>query len=240
MSLRLPKFTVFSFVAVSAALSPTFGATLPMGYEPTVSARVGTLGIGPEVSLRIPNSHWGFRGNINFFTYNDSSIYHHRFSDDNPTTGYDLDANFGGSFRFFNGGLTTDFYPLGTGFRLSLGVYGVGNRVMANATPRGDARIGRTIYSVQDAGRVALKILPNQVAPYVGVGYVGRIVSNIVFSVDAGILAEGDPRVSMAAEGPAAALPSFTQNVEKERRRIAHDINVPVYPVLELGLGYRF
>jgi len=222
------------------AMSTASGATLPLGYEPTVSARVGTLGIGPEVSVRIPHSHWGFRGNMNFFTYNDSSIYRHRFTDSNPRTGYDLDAEFGGSFRFFNGGLTTDFYPLGTGFRLSLGVYGVGNRVTANATPNGAARIGRTVYNVQDAGRVALKILPNQVAPYVGFGYAGRIVSNIVFSVDAGILAEGDPRVSMTTEGPAAALPSFTQNVEKERRRIAHDINVPVYPVLELGLGYRF
>ncbi|GBQ96322.1 hypothetical protein AA102526_0733 [Asaia lannensis NBRC 102526] len=211
-----------------------------MGYQPTVSARVGTLGIGPEVSIRIPNSHWGFRGNINFFTYNDSSIYHHRFANENPTTGYDLDAQFGGSFRFFNGGLTTDFYPLGSGLRVSLGVYGVGNRVTARATPTGDARIGRTIYNVQDAGSVSLKALPNQVAPYIGFGYAGRIVSNVVFSVDAGILAEGDPKVSMTTEGPAAALPSFTAQVERERRRIAHDVNVPVYPVLELGIGYRF
>lgn len=240
MSFRFSKILFILSTFSGLALDPAFGSSLPMGYQPTVSARVGTLGIGPEVSIRIPNSHWGFRGNINFFTYNDSSIYHHRFANENPTTGYDLDAQFGGSFRFFNGGLTTDFYPLGSGLRVSLGVYGVGNRVTARATPTGDARIGRTIYNVQDAGSVSLKALPNQVAPYIGFGYAGRIVSNVVFSVDAGILAEGDPKVSMTTEGPAAALPSFTAQVERERRRIAHDVNVPVYPVLELGIGYRF
>jgi len=222
------------------AAGQALASPLPDGYQPTVSARVGTLGIGPEVSIRIPNSHWGFRGNMNFFTYNDSSIYHHRFTNNNPANGYDLDAQFGGSFRFFNGGLTTDFYPLGSGLRVSLGVYGVGNRVTARATPTGDARIGRRIYDVQDAGSVSLKAIPNQVAPYIGFGYAGRIVSNIVFSVDAGILAEGNPKVSMTTEGPAASLPSFTDSVERERRRIQHDVNIPVYPVLELGLGYRF
>lgn len=240
MSFKFSKILFILSTFSGLALGPAFGSSLPMGYQPTVSARVGTLGIGPEIGIRIPNSHWGFRGNINFFTYNDSSIYHHRFANENPTTGYDLDAQFGGSFRFFNGGLTTDFYPLGSGLRVSLGVYGVGNRVTARATPTGDARIGRTIYNVQDAGSVSLKALPNQVAPYIGFGYAGRIVSNIVFSVDAGILAEGDPKVSMTTEGPAAALPSFTAQVERERRRIAHDVNVPVYPVLELGIGYRF
>ncbi|WP_406586290.1 hypothetical protein [Asaia lannensis] len=120
MSFRFSKILFILPTFSGLALDPAFGSSLPMGYQPTVSARVGTLGIGPEVSIRIPNSHWGFRGNINFFTYNDSSIYHHRFANENPTTGYDLDAQFGGSFRFFNGGLTTDFYPLGSGLRVSL------------------------------------------------------------------------------------------------------------------------
>jgi len=227
--------------AAMVAVLATGASAAPLeAWQPTLSVRAGTLGVGPEVGLRFPGSPFGLRGNLNIFSYSDGSLYTHRFTNADSVAGYDLDARFGGAVRLLNGGLTGDYYPFGTGLRLSAGVSFNGDRITATAVPSGIARIGPAFYSIRDAGSVSLKALVNLVSPYVGFGYEGRIAGNLVASIDAGILVEGSPRVSLVTNGPAAALPAFNQEAENERRRIANDLDVPVYPVIELGIGYRF
>jgi hypothetical protein len=80
------------------------------------------------------------------------------------------------------------------------------------------------------------------VAPYVGLGW-GRAVrrqGRLGLLVDLGTILQGTPRVSLAADGVAAADAAFRQALERERAELADRLRAwRVFPVVALTLSYR-
>ena len=59
-------------------------------------------------------------------------------------------------------------------------------------------------------------------------------------SLDVGAMYQGNPHLSYGLTGSLTQLPSVAGDAERERRRIQHEVNYPVYPVAMLGIGWQF
>ncbi len=237
MKIRAARALAVALSAASPAAAADVGA-----YDPTLSVRLGTTGIGPEISVQIPNSPFGLRANLDVFSYSLNNIQSSTVHASEGQTDYSAALRYSGTLRLLSGGITADYYPFANaGFRLSAGLIIDGNRVTAHAdgavaaynTARGT--VTDASYALADA-----RLTVNQVAPYVGIGEKVHLTRNIVLSADAGILIEGDPRISVNTAGPLNTVPSLVAAIHNDADRIQHDIAVPVYPVVKIGIGWQF
>jgi hypothetical protein len=196
--------------------------TAPFGIGPTVS----TLGVGLEGSYRA-GPFLGFRLDASALSF-----------DANRTID-GIPYKFSADLR--SGGPVLDFYPFGGGFRLSGGVRINGNKADVTATPASSIRVGNNTYSPAQIGTLSGNVDYNRVAPYVGLGYGGRVTSWLELGVDAGVLYQGKPRVSLAASGALAGDPTLQADLDRERASIRSKIDWTAwYPVLMLSALFRF
>ena len=215
-----------------AALAAAFVASPALAQTRTSSASIGvtggTLGIGPEIGWRSDN--FGVRGSATFFSLSRGV--------DSDGIEYDGDLK----LRSFGGSL--DFYPGGGGFRISGGVRAGKNRVELRAQPGAttSVEVGDVTYTGAQIGTLSGEVRPNKVAPTLTIGYGGGRSSGIYFGIDAGAMFQGAPKVrNLVASGPISTNASFQAQLANERREIEDDIdNFKIYPILQLGLGYRF
>ena len=188
----------------------------------------GTLGVGPEVNFRSDN--FGVRGSATFLG----------FSRDVESDGIDYNGDL--KLRSFGG--SVDFYPGGGGFRVSGGVRVSKNRVELFAQPGATTtvEVGDATYTGAQIGTLTGEVRPKKIAPTLTIGYGGGKNSGIYFGIDAGVMFQGKPKVrSLVASGPIATNAAFQTQLANERREIEDDIdNFKLYPILQLGLGYRF
>jgi hypothetical protein len=144
-----------------------------------------------------------------------------------------------------SGEILLDFHPRGGGFRVSAGAVVNGNEVTAVSTEAAVYTINGVQYPVGLVGRLHGKVETNSVAPYLGIGW-GNAVARASpwhFAADLGAFYQGSPKVSLRAESPfLALLPArFEEDLETERRKIEDDLDAyRVYPVVSLGVSYRF
>ena len=60
-------------------------------------------------------------------------------------------------------------------------------------------------------------------------------------NLDFGVLWQGDPQVSLFADGPIASDPGFQANLEEERNQLLDEVSdYKAWPVLSLGFVYNF
>jgi hypothetical protein len=60
-------------------------------------------------------------------------------------------------------------------------------------------------------------------------------------TLDAGVLFQGEPDVTLAADGPIAADPDFMEALEGERRDLQDEVDdFDVYPVASIAFNVRF
>jgi hypothetical protein len=60
-------------------------------------------------------------------------------------------------------------------------------------------------------------------------------------NLDFGVLLQGDPKVSVTADGLLATDPTFLANLETERSQLADEVDVlKAYPVVSLGVNFNF
>lgn len=211
-------FAAAFFVSPAAAQSGGIG----------VGVTGGTLGIGPEVNFRSDN--FGFRGSATFLS----------FSRNVESDGVEYNGDL--KLRSFGGNV--DFYPGGGGFRISGGVRVSKNRVELFAQPGATTtlEVGDATYTGAQIGTLSGEVRPKKIAPTLTVGYGGGKNSGIYFGIDAGVMFQGKPKVrNLVASGPIATNAAFQTQLANERREIEDDIdNFKFYPILQLGLGYRF
>lgn len=193
----------------------------------------GTLGIGPEASVRIGDSV-GVRGSATLLSIN------HAFDSD----GIEYDGN----VKLKSGGVMLDLYPFKGGFRISGGVRINGNRAKATAKPtNGTYDIGGTTYTAQEVGTIRTETDINDVAPMLTLGYGGSTGSGLVFGIEAGALFQGTVRIrpltytgTLLNSSDARAV-QLRADIEAERVSLQDDIDdYKIYPVLQLSVGYRF
>ena len=196
-----------------------------------VGGKFGTLGVGLELSAPVASKHHA-RVNLNAMNYN--------ISVEDKSINYDADVD------LLSFGVLYDFYPYNRNLRLTTGLYYNGNEI-ALSNDSSNAALGRYIlggvpYDLTGS-KLTGQIEFNPVAPYVGIGYGSSVLGHKqwTFSVDLGILYQGEPDVELSASGPVTADATLAANLEKEEQELKDELsNLPFYPVVSFGIAYRF
>jgi hypothetical protein len=142
-----------------------------------------------------------------------------------------------------------DWHPLENGFRVTGGLAYNGNKI--NATGKSNVAgsyiiQGRT-YTAANAGTINGSIDFKKIAPYVGIGWGNAIAKEkegwSAFA-DVGGLIQGSANTSLTNSGCTAPAPICTQlaaDIAAEKQALNDKANkFKVYPVLRIGLSYKF
>jgi len=231
--------TIISVSAVaSLLLINTVQAATPGNSQYAVTGKLGTLGIGADLTYRI-NNKLNARFNINGGSANADG------EEEGVTYAGDLDAQ-------TIGGLL-DYHPRGGGFRLSAGLYHNSNELDLNATgSNSNALIGDKTYDLSNA-TLNTNVGFKSVAPYVGIGWGNAVKmgSKWSFSLDAGVLFQGAPDAKISATGTVDEVGGansinvsdaiFQTELAKEEKELNDELkDFKAYPVISLGASYRF
>jgi len=212
-------------------------AWLPLAFLPTAAAAegasfnasVGTPGIGIALSTPLSPT-FSARFGLNAFNYDD------RVSQ----SGIDYQAD----LKLRSGLILLDWYPAGSGFRVSGGLVFNENYLDARGVARdGSFSIGGVSYPAAQVGELSGEVRFRSLAPYVGFGYSKGFGRDGRWGVtfDAGVIVQGKPEVSLTARGPAADDPAFQQSLAQEERDLEDDLDsFRYFPVLSLGVRYGF
>nr|CAA6829339.1 MAG: Unknown protein [uncultured Thiotrichaceae bacterium] len=122
-----------------------------------LTGKVGTLGLGADLTYRINNK-------VNArFNINGGSV---------DADGEEDGINYIGNLEAQTIGGMVDYHPMVSGFRISAGLYSNGNELDLNANG-GSAEIGGIDYDLTNTN-LNTNVSFNSVAPYLGVGW-GRL-----------------------------------------------------------------
>lgn len=194
-----------------------------------IGLSAGTMGIGVSLS-KLLVSHVGLRVQGNFFNL---TLNGHNTSD----VTYDAKLK----VQSFSGLL--DLYPGARGaFRLSVGVVTDPAKVTGTGVATGgDFTLNGHTYTASQVGTLSATGQFPSVLPYVGIGFGTAASKNggLSLTFDLGI-AIGKPSINLTATGAAnnAALQS---DLNAQAAKTQTDLNkVPGYPVIAVGLMYRF
>jgi hypothetical protein len=181
-----------------------------------------TVGLAPVINLRV-----GVQG----FSFS--------------RTFTEQDVSYDGKADLRSAWLLLDVHPAGKGTRVSVGAVFSGNKVTGTSPTTGTITINGVTYQIANVGTIDGEAKANGVCPYLGLGW-GNAVrpgSQVRFAFDVGVLYQGAPKVSLTAHpvNPAIVPPTFFADLEKERQKAEDDASkYKFYPVVNLGLSYRF
>lgn len=191
-----------------------------------IGLKAGTLGLGAEARWSgLP--YVDFRLGANTYTYSDTG------REANVRYDADLDLE-----TFF---VTANFhFPL-TPFRLTAGAFANGNEFnMVSAEP-GDFTIGGDFYTADEVGSLSSNTSFDSLAPYVGLGFDFELFGKAGINFDLGVLLQGDPVVTMVADGLLADDAGFQASLEAERQELEDEMSdFKAYPVISLSFVYNF
>lgn len=209
----------------------------PAAAQLALAGKASTLGLGAELHAGL-NPNLNLRLGLNRYTY----------SDRREESGIEYDAE----AKLRSSTLMLDWFPLAGGFHLTGGLVRNDSAVDGSSLPppSGIYNIGGVPVPASQVGTLRARVDFDQQVPYAGLGWGNPIHSGSRFSVyfDAGIVFQGQPRVRLAADLPPGSPlnnPVARQALEillqAEAREIEHDLEkYDKYPVLALGLAYRF
>lgn len=194
-----------------------------------MALKAGTLGAGIEGTVGLTetlNTRLGF----NYFSME------HDLTESNVDYEFDLDL--------MSISLLVDWHPLNNGFRFTAGAMYNGNEVDATGKPTGGSySINNTTYTAAEVGTLTGRIDFDDFAPYFGVGYGNAVGKNKKwnFVFDLGLMYQGSPNVSFAANGTSSGLAAFQSELEAERRQLEEELDdFSFYPVISFGISYKF
>lgn len=210
-----------------AGLSLFFVAPAEADNNFGIGAKAGTLGFGVEGTWR-PLPWFDIRAGVNRYDYDRDDTY---------------------SGIPYNGTLTLDTlyasanfrFPLSP-FRVTAGLYDNGNELnLSSSAPEGTYNIGGVEFDAADVGTLTSATSFSGTAPYLGVGYDFTVMGKVGLNLDFGVLWQGDPVVTMAADGVLADDPLFQAALEAERQEFEDDVSdFKAWPVISLGFVYNF
>lgn len=219
MNIKFARLLALSGLLVTgSAAADGFALGVKAG---TLGAGVeGTFGISPRVNLRL---------GANSYTY----------SYEETASGIEYDAD----LDLKSGALLLDWHPFKGVFRLSAGYMYNKNALQLRATPTEDQEIGGTTFTPQQIGTLTGDMTFKKGAPYVGFGW-GNAARGwgLGFSLEIGAMFQGSPEVALASEGGTESNnAAFQQRLREEEQEIEDDLEeFKVYPVISLGLSFRF
>ena len=214
-----------SLLVIAAGSVLTFsalGAWADMG----VDVKAGTLGAGVAFSKSI-NDKLSLSVGLNSYNY--------------KTTQTTNDINYDFKFKLQSIALLANYHPFSGIFRLTAGVLNDSNKLTLTGKPSGASyTINGVSYSAAVVGSLTGEVTFNKIAPYLGIGWGSHPGSHFGLTADIGALYQGSPKLSLSASG-ATSVPGLTADIERERASAESDMTkFKWYPVLSLGLYYRF
>ncbi|MBT8100051.1 MAG: hypothetical protein KJO82_09890 [Gammaproteobacteria bacterium] len=190
--------------------------------------KAGTLGIGGETTWR-PIEWLDLRAGVNLYDYDDSTNY--------------AGIDYGGTLALENYYVTGNFrFPLSP-FRLTVGAYQNNNEVQLVSVSAPSYLIGNnpTPYQPADVGTLTGIAGFDSVAPYLGAGFDFDIFNRFGLSLDFGVLWQGEPSVSMFADGLLGSDPAFLADLNAEIAELQNEVeDMKAYPVISLGVNFNF
>lgn len=213
-------------IAIGAMTAVILGAAPAMAQEVFVQGGTQGGGIGAALGL----ASWaGLHADIDGF-----NVTHDFHAGDNE---------FHGTLHVRHAGLYLDLFPFaGSGFRVTTGALFNRDRLESDVVPENG-------YYSLDGNRIPAALLGGQtvsmqarfpaVMPYLGIGFGHKPVSKgLGFVADIGV-AYGRPQVSFS--GPEALAVLGGSAAIEEENRIRDSIQrYRVYPVVQIGVSYRF
>ncbi|MDH4027385.1 MAG: hypothetical protein OEU95_00960 [Nitrospirota bacterium] len=195
----------------------------------SIGLKLSTLGYGLEGERAFTDSISGRIG-ANYASYT--------YSGTEEDVKYDIDL----SLQSIS--LLLDWHPFRNSFRLSGGAVFNGNSISMDAKPSDTYKLGDTEYTSADIGDVEGRIDFEDVSPYLGLGWdtsYGK-EKRFGFLCELGVLFQGKPSVSLSADAKGGTVQAqLDAELAKEEDDLQDALdNFQYYPVLALGLSYRF
>jgi hypothetical protein len=191
------------------------------------SFKVSTLGGGVEAEKTFTDSTGG-RVGVNYFTGDYSATI--------DNIDYDMELNLMTVSAILN------WHPFKGGFRISGGAMYNDNHIDITAEPSISYKIGDTTYTASDVGTLEGKVKFNEIVPYIGIGWDTSFGKRNRFGllVDLGVIYQGSPDVELTATGLASSQ-AFENDIQAEEDKLQEDLDeYEYYPVIGVGLSYRF
>lgn len=193
-----------------------------------VDAHAGTLGLGAEINYTI-SPH--FTARLDFDRYN------YTYSGTKQQIAYDFDLHLKSESLYL------DWHPFAGMFRVTAGYFNNKNEITAAAVPTATYTINGHTYTAAQVASLTGDITFNSGAPYFGIGIssVGTDSTGFGVNFDVGVLMQGSPKVKLAATGAGTHNTAFQNDLQAEQAKVQNDVNnYKTYPVIALGLVYRF
>jgi hypothetical protein len=208
-----------SFFMVGAARAE--GVALGARAGTTGLGLEGVVGLGPKVNFRLG--------------YNQGELDYSRDEDD-----IEYDVNL--SLQSVSGLL--DWHPAGGGFRFSAGAFYNGNEADGTARPTEPKQIGDVVFTPEQIGTLRATVDFPTWAGYVGFGFGNAVSKDGRWTVlfDIGLMFHSSPDFALTSDGTLSDNAYFQQELKKEEQEIDDDVvsKIRYYPVITLGLAYRF
>ena len=200
--------------------APAFAGTVG------ITAKVGTLGFGGDLTLPLVASNLNFRAGYNW---------------GNLTLDVDLDeAACDGEITWETIPILLDWYPAAGEFRISAGAVINNNEVIMSASPTEDFKLNGVHYGVTGMDG---SITFDEMAWYVGVGS-GNAVGDgrVHFVFDLGVMLQGKPKAEATATASIPALQNaLNADLQSEVDDFQQDLNAFIlYPVISVGIAFAF
>lgn len=209
-------------IALALMVSTTAVADANLG----VGVKAGTTGIGLEGRWN-PLPYMDVRLGVNSYDYDESGFQ----------SGIDYDATLNLESYYATANLRFPLSP----FRVTAGMYSNGNELNMASTDSLTYDVGGQTYTSAEVGTLRSKTSFNSTAPYLGFGYDFSLFGKIGMNIDLGLLWQGEPKVSLTADGQAANDPDFQSALETERQQLEEEVkDYKAWPVATLGFFYNF
>jgi hypothetical protein len=197
------------------------------------AARIGTTGLGAELGAGF-NEFLAVRGSYG------AGSYSHSFTES--------DIRYKAKVKPRVGLLTLDVHPFAGHFRLSAGLGFNATRAdgTADATS-GTITINDTVYNTADVGTVQGRVTFDRTSPYLGLGWGAAARPSgpgLYFTSDVGVVlskATGSVTGTCAASLPALVCAQLQTDLDAEAQQFRQEVEkFKYYPVVAVGIGYRF
>ena len=229
-----PSFLTAAILAASAAhAAPAAEPARAPASKSTglfaIGPRFGTTGLGADLAFPL-GDYFRVRlvGSVGYFSFDgDASDVEYAIDVSTPTLGGVMDC-----------------HPGGGAFRFSLGAFWSGIDADGSARPTDNVSIGDISYSPGSIGKLNATLEYPSAMGYLGIGFGNSFVdSRWTVSLDLGVLIGASPDFTLDSEGGLLSNdPAFRAELKKEEQEIRDDITdrLNIYPVLTLGLSFRF
>lgn len=191
-----------------------------------LGVKAGTLGFGVEGAWR-PIPWFDVRLGLNQFTYDE--------------VGSQAGVNYDAELSLDSVYATANFrFPLSP-MRFTAGLFNNGNELLLVSQEAAAIDIGGTVYPGAAVGTLRSVTSFDSTAPYVGVGFDFDLLDKVGLNLDLGVLWQGDPNVTLTADGVLASDPTFQDALEQERQQLVDEVeDYKAWPVVSLGVTYKF